>query len=127
MNTHFKAGSVGMVIAAVALLLLQPAMVQAHPQLVGRWVAVAPPNSNMSFTFEPGEYFGSGLWRGTFTIYWANNPISNGCYEVRLLNGTQGTISVRDGVRYHGNVGIGDIDVGTRIMIIDGTSYRPQP
>jgi hypothetical protein len=124
MSTRFKVGGAGVVFAAVALLLLQPGNVQAHPQLVGRWASVSPPNSNMSYTFDPGEYIGDGIWRGPFTIYWANNPISCGFYEIRILNGTYGTISVRDGP-LHGAISIGSIDVGTRILTLKGVTYRP--
>jgi hypothetical protein len=126
MSTPFKVGSAGVVCAAIALLLLQPGTVQAHPQLVGRWTAVAPPNSNMSYTFDPGEYIGDGVWRGTFTIYWANNPISCGSYELRMLRGTYGVLSVRDGPN-HGSVGVGDVDVGIGAMNLKGLTYRPQP
>jgi hypothetical protein len=125
MTTNLKIGSAGVVVAAVALLLLQPGKVQAHPQLVGRWASVAPPASNMSYTFDPGVYIGDGIWRGTFTIYWANNPIGGGCYELRLLHGTQGVISVRDGINT-GAVGVGDIDVGAeRVLNLKGVIYRP--
>jgi hypothetical protein len=125
MSTIRKVGSAGVVVAAVALLLLQAGEVQAHPQLVGRWAAVAPPNSNMSYTFDPGMYIGDGIWRGTFTIYWANNPIGCGNYEIRILHGTFGVLSVRDGIN-NGSIGVGDIDVGTRVLNLKGVTYRPQ-
>jgi hypothetical protein len=125
MSTNLKLGSAGVVAAAVALLLLQPGKVQAHPQLVGHWASVAPPNSNMSYTFDPGMYIGDGIWRGTFTIYWANNPIGHGHYELRVLHGTQGVLSVRDGIN-QGSIGVGDIDLGTtRVLNLKGVTYRP--
>ena len=124
MSINLKVGSAGVIVAAVALLLLQPAKVQAHPQLVGSWASVAPPNSNMSYTFDPGVYIGDGIWRGRFTIYWANNPISCGHYELRLFSGTRGMLSVRDGIN-QGAIGVGDIDLAAKILNLKGVTYRP--
>ena len=124
MSIRFNLCATG-VVAAVALLLLQPGEVQAHPQMVGRWVSVDPANANMSYNFDPGDYIGNGVWRGTFTIFWANNPISNGCYELRMLNGTYGVLGVTDGPS-RGMVGIGSIDVGTnKVLVLKGVTYRP--
>jgi hypothetical protein len=78
----------------------------------------------MSYTFDPGQYVGDGIWRGTFNIYWANNPISHGCYELRMLQGCQGTISVRDGP-LQGAIAIGYIDVAAGVLVIKGVTYRP--
>jgi hypothetical protein len=125
MRNRFKVASAAAVLAAVALLLLQPGKVQAHPQLVGTWTSVAPPNANLSYSFDPGEYIGAGIWRGTFTVYWANNPISCGFYELRMGHGTYGAISLRDGVRPPGGVLVGDVDVGTKVMSLKGVTYRP--
>jgi hypothetical protein len=125
MHNCFKVGSAAILCAALALLLLQPGKAQAHPQLIGTWNSVAPSNYNMSYTFDPGQYIGAGIWRGTFTLYWANNPVSCGFYEIRIGYGTSGAISLRDGVAPPGGVLVGEIDIGTRVMNLKGVIYRP--
>jgi hypothetical protein len=108
---------------ALALQLWQPGKAQAHPQLVGRWFGTTPPNLNMSFEFACGTYIGDGIWRGTFTIYWANDPISTGDYELRVFRGTEGTLGLRDGVLANPRFGV--VDLGTRLLYLKGATYRP--
>jgi hypothetical protein len=125
MNTRFAVASAVAALAAVALLLL-PGKVQAHPRLIGTWNSVYPADAEMAYTFEPGAYIGAGVWRGKFTVFCGNMPISNGCYELRMCDGTKGTIMLQDGVPPPGGILVGNIDVGTtRVMTVKGVTYRP--
>ena len=125
MKTRFAVASSLAALASVALLLL-PGEVQAHPRLIGTWNSVEPANAEMTYTFEPGAYIGAGVWRGNFTVFCGNMPISNGCYELRMTDGTKGTIMLRDGVPPPGGILVGNIDVGTtRVMTVKGVTYRP--
>jgi hypothetical protein len=123
MSTRFGPSSLAVLVAVVALLFLQPGKAQAHPQLTGRWFATAPPNVNMSFDFAPGQYIGDGIWRGTFTLYWANQFVSCGDYELRVLNGNWATLGLRDGSL--ANQRMGEVDLGNKVMTIKGATYRP--
>jgi hypothetical protein len=123
MSTRFGPSGLAFLFVGVALLLLQPGKAQAHPQLAGRWFATAPPNLNMSFEFAPGQYIGDGIWRGHYILYWANDPIAGGDYEFRLMNGTQGTLNLQDGILVDRRTG--EVDVGTRVMTLKGATYRP--
>jgi hypothetical protein len=123
MTAHFSRKISAAVLAGAALLLLQPGQTQAHPQMAGRWISKAPPNANMSYEFAPGRYLGAGVWRGTFTIFWANNPISCGHYELVMYYGTKGILTLRDGPL--DLIDAANIDVGTRIMVLKGVTYSP--
>jgi hypothetical protein len=125
MSTKLRVGSLGLLFATAAILLMQPSAVQAHPLLVGTWASVAPPNANMSYAFEPGCYVGAGIWRGNCTVLWANNPISNGVWELRIHDGMRGSLSIRDGDVHMGGTSIGIIDLGTRELTLKGLTYRP--
>jgi hypothetical protein len=123
MSTRFSPSRMAVIFAAALLLLLQSGKAQAHPQLVGRWFATTPPNVNMSFEFAPGEYIGDDIWRGHYTLYWANNPIADGDYELRVFNGTRATLSLRDGRL--ANPRFAEVDLGTKVMTLKGVTYRP--
>lgn len=123
MITRFSRTSIAGILAGIALLVLQPGQVQAHPQLAGRWVSKSPPNVNMSYEFALGEYRGAGVWRGTFTVFWGGQPISWGEYELRIFSATQGTLSLRDG--YVANIEVANVDLGTRIMVFKNVTYSP--
>ena len=112
-----------LVVAVMAILILQPGKAEAHPVLQGRWFSVAPANANMSYEFGPGEYLGAGIWKGTFNVYLGNVQISCGTYELRMVAGTLGTIGLIDG--HMANARVATIDVGNRTMIFYGVVYRP--
>jgi hypothetical protein len=78
---------------------------------------------NMSYDFEPGKYIGDLIWRGKYTLYWADYPISCGTYELRLYNGTQATLALVDGELAHPRGA--DVDLGIRIMFLKGAAFRP--
>jgi hypothetical protein len=123
MSTRFGPRSMAVFFAVVAVLLLQPGKSQAHPQLAGRWFAVAPPTLNMSYEFALGEYIGDEIWRGTYILYWGNVPLSCGHYELRLVRGAQATLALVDGRL--ANWRIANVDFGTKEMTLKGTTYRP--
>jgi hypothetical protein len=125
MKTRFAVVGTAAFLAAVTLLLLQPGKVQAHPRLIGTWNSMEPEHADMSYAFDPGAYIGAGVWRGNFTVFCGGIPISNGCYELRLTDGTKATIMLRDGVPPPGGILVGNIDVGTRVMTVKGVTYRP--
>jgi hypothetical protein len=125
MRTFVKLGVAGVVVASVTLLLFQPTPVQAHPRLMGPWKSVSPANINKAYVFEPGVYVGDGIWRGPCTLYVEDMYIGCGSWELRMREGTQGTLSIRDGIN-QGFVHVGMVDLGTREVILKGVLYRPQ-
>jgi hypothetical protein len=123
-NFKFKLGA-SVLFAGGLLLFCQPQSAQAHPQLIGTWKAIAPLGSYMAYAFEPGVYIGGGTWRGPCTVLLGNEPISCGSYELRVLNGTIGTVAVRDGTN-QGFITIGNIDIGVnRAIQMKGVRYEP--
>jgi hypothetical protein len=123
MSARLNLNILAVIFGVVALLFLQPGKAQAHPQLAGRWFATTPPNVNMSYAFAPGEYIGDGIWRGIFTLYWANGQISCGEYELRVFRGNVGTLSLRDGRLANARVAL--VDLGTKVMTLNDVTYRP--
>ncbi len=110
-------------ILAAGLLSCLPGTVQAHPNLVGRWVAPVPPGSSMAYEFGPGEYVGNWVWNGTFTFSLANCPLSTGTYQLLLFNGVEGTVTLRDGNGL--SVAVATVDLGTRLMTLKHVVFRP--
>jgi hypothetical protein len=110
-------------VAVVALLCFQAEKAQAHPALVGTWVATAPPNLHIAYQFAPGVYIGNDTWRGTYTFIVGGQPICSGDYELRIFYGTQATVNLRDGFLAAWQAA--NVDLGTRVMIYKGELYRP--
>jgi hypothetical protein len=78
---------------------------------------------NMSYDFAPGVFIGTGIWRGGYTLLWGNTPICWGEYELRIYNGTVGTLRLQDGAL--AAWWVGTVDLGTRVLILKGATYQP--
>src|SRR6516164_5332485 len=85
------------VLSAAMLLSLLSGTTEAHPLLVGTWVAQNPPGTLMKYEFGAAEYQGNWVWRGPLTYYVANQVVSTGMYELRMFNGLEGGLTLRDG------------------------------
>jgi hypothetical protein len=100
------------VLSAAMLLSLLSGTTEAHPLLVGTWVAQNPPGTLMKYEFGPGEYQGNWVWRGPLTFYLANQVVSTGMYELRMFNGLEGGLTLRDGNGLPNDTGL--VNLGTR-------------
>jgi hypothetical protein len=112
----------GAFLCALAAVLLSQVPAQAHPQLLGRWSAEVPAGGLTVYEFGPGEYKGVGVWRGPFTTSVSNIPISVGVYELRLYDGSTGTLGLRDGTRIATRVG--NVDLGAGALEFMWDIYR---
>ncbi len=111
MVARFRRSALAAVAAVLALACWQ-GKAQAHPHLVGPWFAPVPPGGFMVFEFGVGEYLGDGIWRGPFSSVISHMPAAVGDYELRMFNGTQGTLSLREKKTGPGwSVGIVDFSV----------------
>jgi hypothetical protein len=111
-------------LAITGLLAWTTGAAQAHPRLIGVWVAQNPPNTLMKYELGPGEYQGNWVWRGPLTFYVDNSPISTGTYQLRLLSGLEGSLELRDGNGLPNATGI--IDLGRRALNFKDVLFRPQ-
>lgn len=122
MSTCSARGGLAALLAAGFLSCL-PGNAQAHPNLVGRWVAPVPPGSSMVYDFGPGEYVGNWVWNGTFTFSLGNCTLSTGTYQLLLFNGVEGTVTLRDGNGL--SVAVANVDLGTRLLSLKNVLFRP--
>jgi hypothetical protein len=118
----------GAILAAAlvaALLLGQAGDAQAHPCLVGQYSVQVPGCGPTVYDFGPGEYQGTGVWRGVFTVTVGGVLLGPGCYDLRMFNETQGTIGLRDGKKILTEVGL--IDLANGQLEYMNTTYRRDP
>jgi hypothetical protein len=115
--------SVSAVMLTTAVLLSFPAgTAQAHPLLIGTWVAQDPPGTLMKYDFGPAEYQGNWVWRGPLTFYMADRVVSTGTYELRMFNGLEGGLTLRDGSGLPNDVGI--VHLRTRVLNFKNVVFR---
>jgi hypothetical protein len=110
------------VFAVAVLLSLLSGSTQAHPRLVGAWVAQDPPGTLMKYEFGPGEYQGNWVWRGPVRFHLANEVVSTGTYELRMFNGLEGGLTIRDGNGLPNDNGI--VNLGTRVLNYKSVVFR---
>ena len=79
---------------AVAILFCQPAQVDAHPQLIGLWIANEPPGGIQVYDLGCGEYIGNGIWRGPFLYIVSGKIVEKGMWELRFFTGNDATLSI---------------------------------
>src|SRR5439155_1847345 len=97
MRTGSGRGGLAVLLAA-GLLSCLSGNAQAHPNLIGRWVGQVPPGTAApAYDFSPGEYVGNWIWRGALTFSVADCPTSTATYVLAMLNGSEGTVELRDG------------------------------
>jgi len=95
---------------------------QAHPLLVGTWVAQDPPGTLLKYEFGQAEYQGNWVWRGSLTFYVANQVVSTGTYQLRMFNGLEGGLTVHDGNGLPNDVGL--VNLGTRVLNYKNVVFR---
>jgi hypothetical protein len=95
---------------------------QAHPCFVGNWTAPLPCPGVSEYNFGPADYIGGGVWVGGLTKVVAGCTVARGTYELRMWSGTEGTVSIREGVGI--STIVGTIDLKERTMEYVGTLYR---
>jgi hypothetical protein len=100
-------------VAVLAVATALPGTASAHPLLVGTWRGELPPGAPTIYEFGPGEYVGGGMWRGPFTVTISGCVISFGDYYLRVYDGPNAVIALRDGLRLSSRVGIVDLTAGT--------------
>jgi hypothetical protein len=105
----------------IAFLLGSAGNVQAHPCLVGRWIADLPCGPTV-YEFTPGKYVGNGVWTGCYSLLIAGCPVPAGEYELRMFTGNEGTLSLRDGTQIGTRVANVDLAGGT--MLFMNVNYR---
>jgi hypothetical protein len=110
------------VLCAAMLLSLLSGTTEAHPLLVGTWVAQNPPGTLMKYEFGAAEYQGNWVWRGPLTFYLANQVVSTGMYELRMFNGLEGGLTLRDGNGLPNDTGL--VHLGTRTMNYKDVVFR---
>jgi hypothetical protein len=123
MGTSCRRGSLAAVLAVAGMLLCQPREAQAHPLFVGRWIAPVPPGGVMVYDFYPPVYITNWIWKGEFTFYVSNCPVTSGTYILRMYTGTEGTLELRDGTML--STSVGTVDLGTRVMVFKNVTFRP--
>jgi hypothetical protein len=123
MSTRSGRAGLAAVLAVAGLLLFQPGKVQAHPQFAGKWMALTPPGGFMLYEFGVGDYIGNGIWRGPFSFVVSGLFVEQGEYELRMFNGTQGTISLRSHKTMAAS-SVGNVDLAARAMDFMGVNYR---
>ena len=107
--------TVSAVVLATALLLsFLSGTAEAHPLLVGTWVAQDPPGTLLKYEFGPAEYQGNWVWRGPLTLYVANKVVSIGTYQLRMFNGLEGGLTLHDGNGLPNDGGL--VNLGTRVL-----------
>jgi hypothetical protein len=129
------------VLLAAGLLAFLPGSARAQPNLVGHWIAIVPPappvlpgqpapqappgqlKITYEYEFGPGEYNGNWVWRGPLTFYVGGCIVSTGTYQLRMFNGVEGTLELRDGngVAH----AVGNVDLGARLMNFKNVIFRP--
>ena len=86
----------------------------------------APPGEvkiTYEYDFGPGEYNGNWVWRGPLTFYVGGCVVSTGTYQLRMFNGVEGTLELRD---YNGLAhAVGNVDLGARLLNFKNTIFRP--
>lgn len=110
------------VLATALQLSLLSGTTQAHPLLVGTWVAQDPPGTLMSYEFGPAEYQGNWVWRGPLTFYIANQAVSTGTYQLRMINGLEGGLTIHDGNGLPNDGGL--VNLGTRQLNYKNVVFR---
>jgi hypothetical protein len=123
MSARWRRGGLVIVLAVAALLSWQSGKVEAHPHLLGRWVANVPPGGFMVLEFGPGEYLGNGTWRGPFTFVVSGCRASVGVYELQMFTGTEGTLGLREKLSAPG-WSVGTVDFGARSVTLRQTTYK---
>jgi hypothetical protein len=120
----FRLGrSVSAITLTTAMLLsFQVGTAHAHPLFVGTWVAQNPAGTLMKYEFGPGEYQGNWVWRGPLTFYVADQVVSTGRYELGLVNGLVGGVTLYDGNGLANSVGT--VHLGNRILNFKNVEFR---
>jgi len=115
--------TVSAVVLATALpLSFLSETAEAHPLLVGTWVAQDPPGTLLKYEFGPAEYQGNWVWRGPLTLYVANEVISIGTYQLRMFNGLEGGLTLHDGNGLPNDDGL--VNLGTRVLNYKNVVFR---
>ena len=115
--------TVSAVVLATALpLSFLSGTAEAHPLLVGTWVAQDPPGTLLKYEFGPAEYQGNWVWRGPLTLYVANEVISIGTYQLRMFNGLEGGLTLHDGNGLPNDGGL--VNLGTRVLNYKNVVFR---
>jgi len=123
MGSAFRRGSLAVVVTVTGWLLVQPAAVEAHPLLIGRWSAPVPAGGQTTYEFGPGVYLDNGVWQGPYTYFVAGCPVMTGRYELRVYVGTIGVLGLREGVG--GATTVGVLDFTTRELTFRNLLYKP--
>ena len=109
-------------LTTAALLSPLSGTTQAHPLLVGTWVAQDPPGTLLKYEFGQAEYQGNWVWRGHLTFYVANQVVSTGTYQLRMFNGLEGGLTMHDGNGLPNDVGL--VNLGTRVLNYKNVVFR---
>jgi hypothetical protein len=123
MRTRLRRAGSALLLAVAGLLACPSGSAEAHPFLVGRWVAPVPPGGLMVYEFGPGEYRGNWLWRGPFNFSVGGCLIASGIYELQMITGTDGTLKLMD--TYIVSGGVGTVNFTSREMIYKTVIFRP--
>ena len=115
--------TISVVVLTIAVLLsLLSGISQAHPLMVGTWVAQDPPGTLLKYDFGPAEYQGNWVWRGPLTFYVADQVVSTGSYELLMFDGLEGALTLRDGNGLPNQVGV--VHLGTRVLNYKNVVFR---
>src|SRR5438128_2716226 len=107
---------------AVAILFCQPAQVDAHPQLIGLWIANEPPGGIQVYDLGCGEYIGNGIWRGPFLYIVSGKIVEKGMWELRFFTGNDATLSIQSPMS--GGARVGLVDFGARTFSFKNVNFR---
>lgn len=118
MNAH----RAGLAVVAIVLLAWLPSHAQAHPALVGAWTAPLPPGMVTTYEFGPGEFVTHQVWKGPMRVLVNNCEVATGVWELRMFTGTEGTVSMRDGLQI--GTSVGTVDFATRTFTYMNVFYR---
>jgi hypothetical protein len=122
MRVHLIRTVSAAVLTAAVLLSPLSGTAQAHPRLVGTWVAQDPPGALMKYEFGQGQYMGNWVWQGPLTFHIGNEVVSHGTYELRMSSGLEGGLTIRDGNGLANDNGI--INLGTRVLNYKNVVFR---
>jgi hypothetical protein len=112
-------------LGVAGLLFCQPGRTEAHPHLVGPWLARVPPGGYMTFDFGVAKYIGNGCWRGPYFQTVSGFPASCGIYELQMYTGTLGTLALRENLSAPG-WSVGNVDLAIPEVVFKDVVYKRQ-
>ena len=123
MRTRISRSIVPVLLVVLGALCCHAGNLQAHPQLVGDWVSLAPVGGSSTFRFRLGTHRGNGLWRGECAQNVSDCSILVGTYELFMINDHEATISpLRSATNNNPTVGL--VDLNTGVLTLKNVTYR---